>query len=61
MTNVEPLVYDLPEVATALRVCLGTVRNIIAAGELRSIRIRDRRFVRKADLQRFLEQATEAA
>ena len=59
--NIEPLVLDIPEVAAALKVCVGTVRNMINSGELKSAKLRDRRVVRKADLHRFLEQAVEAA
>jgi excisionase family DNA binding protein len=60
-TTIEPSVLNLRQTATALNCCIGTVRNMIAAGELKSIKLRDRRDVRKADLQRFLDQAAEAA
>lgn len=59
--NLEPLVFDVREVAAMLKLCPSTIRNMIAAGELKSIKLRDRRVVRKSDLHRFLEQATEAA
>jgi excisionase family DNA binding protein len=53
--TVEVMVLDVPEVARVLgNLGLGTVRSMIAKGELKSIKIRDRRFVRVEDLKEYL-------
>ena len=58
--NLEPLVFDVREVAAMLKLSPSTIRNMISSGELKSIKLRDRRVVKKVDLHRFVE-ATEAA
>lgn len=59
-TTIEPMVLDIPEVAGALKVCVATVRNMIAAGELKSLKIRDRRFVRREHLVEYLDKQAVA-
>jgi excisionase family DNA binding protein len=52
--NFEPMVLNIPEAARALRLGEATVRAKIANGELRSVKIGDRRLVRVEDLRAFL-------
>jgi excisionase family DNA binding protein len=59
--GVEPMVVSIREAATSLGVSCGTVRNLVSDGSLRSIRVRDRRLILKADLLAFVEQAAMAA
>jgi excisionase family DNA binding protein len=59
--NAEPsLVLNIDEVAAALKLCRATIRNMITAGELKSIKLRDRRVVRRTDLLAFLDRAAAA-
>ena len=37
--NIEPMLYDICEVALALRLGASTVRKMVSAGEIPSIRI----------------------
>jgi excisionase family DNA binding protein len=58
--DLEPLVLDIPEVARALRVGVSTVRKMITAGKLKSIRLGDRHLVRVEDLRAFLAERAAA-
>jgi excisionase family DNA binding protein len=59
-TDIEPLVYDLGEVARALRIGLSTVRNLVASGDLKSVKIGDRRLVTREALSAFLGERAAA-
>jgi excisionase family DNA binding protein len=52
--TVEPLALNVGEAARASRLGESTIRAMIASGELRSIRVGDRRLVRIEDLRAFL-------
>jgi excisionase family DNA binding protein len=55
-------VLDIPEVARRLGgLGLGTVRSMIAKGELKSIKIRDRRFVTVEALRAYISERVAAA
>jgi len=58
--EIEPLVYNLSEVAQALRLGLSTVRNLVASGEMKTVKLGDRRLVRVEDLRAFLEDRSAA-
>jgi excisionase family DNA binding protein len=51
---------DVGEAARALRLGLSTVRAMIASGDLKSVRIGDRRLVRVEDLKTFLADRVAA-
>ncbi len=60
-TDIEPIVLDLGGVARALcGMGLSTVRAMVASGELKSIKIRDRRFVRREHLVEDLDKHVAA-
>jgi excisionase family DNA binding protein len=60
-TDIEPMVFDLGSVARALGgLGLSTVRAMVASGELKSIKIRDRRFVRREHLIEYLDKHVAA-
>jgi hypothetical protein len=60
--SVEVMVLDIPEVARRLgNLGPGTVRSIIASGELKSIKIRDRRFVTVEALREYVAARVAAA
>jgi excisionase family DNA binding protein len=52
--NIEPMLYDIYEVALALRLGASTVRKLVSAGEIPSIRIGNRRLIRVEDLRAFI-------
>jgi excisionase family DNA binding protein len=58
MTTSPPptLTWSVPDVAKRLGVHENTVRRLIARGELPSLLIGDRRFVRPADVEAWLDQ-----
>lgn len=47
----------VPEVAERMRVGRRTVERLIAAGDLRSVLIRRRRFVQETELERYVRLA----
>jgi excisionase family DNA binding protein len=64
MNEIEPaeaMVLDIPEVARRLGgLGQGTVRSMIASGELKSIKIRDRRFVTVEALRAYIAERVAA-
>jgi excisionase family DNA binding protein len=58
--TLEPMVLDVGEAARALRLGPSTVRAKIATGELRSVKIGDRRLIRVEDLRAFLAERVAA-
>lgn len=65
MTATEPaeaMVLDIPEVGRRLGgLSRGTVQAMISSGELRSIKIRDRRFVTVEALRAYVAERVAAA
>jgi excisionase family DNA binding protein len=59
--NIEPMLYDIYEVALALRLGASTVRKMVSAGEIPSIRIGSRRLIRVEDLRAFIAERLLAA
>jgi excisionase family DNA binding protein len=47
----------IPEVAERMRVGRRTVERLVAAGEIRSVLIRRRRFVQETELERYVRLA----
>jgi excisionase family DNA binding protein len=57
---IDRLLLNTSDVAWALNVGLSSARGLMARGELPSLRVGDRRLVRRADLERFIEQRAAA-
>jgi excisionase family DNA binding protein len=53
--TVDPIVYDVPTAAQALRVSVHLVRKLVYTGALPAARVGDRVLIRKQDLNEFLE------
>lgn len=51
------LLLTIPEVAERMRVGRRTVERLVAAGEIRSVLIRRRRFVQETELERYVRLA----
>jgi excisionase family DNA binding protein len=56
-----PLLNPVPVVATRLGVSKQYIRNLIAAGRLRAIRLGTRVLVSEDELQRFVDRLEDAA
>jgi excisionase family DNA binding protein len=59
--TVERLLLDTNDVAYALHIGLSSARGLMARGELPSLRVGDRRLVRREDLMKFIEERATAA
>lgn len=55
------LLYRIPEVAEALNVSRSKVYELLAAGELKSVRIDRTRLVRVDDLHAYIQALTSAS
>jgi excisionase family DNA binding protein len=58
--NLDPLL-DTNDVVRITRLGASTVRHKIASGELRSLKLGDRRLIRPEDLREFINRAVVAA
>jgi len=56
MADLDQLAYSTPDAANLLGVSIQTVYRMLAAGELRTIKIRGRRLVPASELQRIVSQ-----
>ena len=52
--SVEPIVYDVPTAAQALRVSVHLIRKLVYNGSLPAVRVGDRVLIRRQDLDAFL-------
>jgi excisionase family DNA binding protein len=57
----EPLLYNLGETATLLRIHRATVSRLISSGALPVVRLGSRTLVRRADLEKLLDEMTTSA
>lgn len=60
MSDAVPQILTKAEACERLRVSLRTLDRLIARGELTTLKIGRRRFVRPSDLEDFLEQRAKA-
>ena len=58
--GLEQMLFDVAEVARALRIGVSTVRSLVASGKLKGIRVGDRVLVSRRALDEFIA-ASEAA
>jgi excisionase family DNA binding protein len=56
---IEPLLLSVKDCAALLGLGRSTVWEMVRSGELQSIRIRDRRLIKRADLELFLNKAAQ--
>ena len=59
--NKRTLLLTIPEVATALRISRSSVYRLFEGGELRWVRVGSTRRVSSVEINRFIEEHTEAA
>jgi excisionase family DNA binding protein len=52
--SIEPIVYDVPTAAQALRVSVHLIRKLVYNGALPAARVGDRVLIRRQDLDAFL-------
>jgi len=57
-TNNDPKLHPIDEVEARLALSRRAIEKLIAAGRLTSVKVGRRRFVRDADLRRFIESLT---
>jgi excisionase family DNA binding protein len=55
VASVEPIVYDVPTTAQALRVSVHLIRKLVYTGAPPAARVGDRVLIRRQDLNAFLE------
>lgn len=53
--SIEPIVYDVPTAAQALRISVALVRKLVHTRALPVARVGDRVLIRRQDLNAFLE------
>ena len=59
VVSAEPIVYDVPTAAQALRVSTHLVRKLISTGALPVAQVGDRVLIRRQDLNEFLEASVK--
>ena len=57
--SIEPLL-DVPDVARLLRAGVSTIRRMVTAGEIPSVRMGDRVLFRPSDLRQFIAERVSA-
>ena len=57
----QKLLYEVPDLVEILSLCRATIFNLIAKGEIESVKVGSRRLVTEAQLSRFVAKLEENA